>query len=1036
MRSLFLLFLLCFGLKVCAQEYSFSTYSEAQGINQPYIYDIQQSEKGFLYFTTSEGAFTYDGASFERVDRDGKVNEPFFKSLLIDGEVTYLGSNTGGIYAYENGKIKLKYTNKSHTSPVVDILKSNGKIYAFAQNGKIFVINNSEVLQKGELPGGHIYTEFTFFKDRFVAAYDEGIALFTLKSGKVELFETLIVNDAVESLGIFNNSLVLGTTSSGLFIFEDNKLSPIELSEEFKSSQIKSIYSAELSSFWISVYGKGIYEIKKNTSNGKFYVRSNLTPAKGLPSDYITKLFIDRESNMWLGSFGQGLSKLNSSYLIHYNLDKYGLGNYVYSVFSHQQQYCGMDGGILVINTRNDSIFPWQYNNQLPEGKIKAINYSKDRDIWFIGTENNGVYVLEGKSKKLKYLELSDDNLSKSINHISVIDDRLFISTLNGLYVQDLNDKTIIRYSSSEGLPHNTVNSTLRKSDGRIYIATLANSLFYLQDGKIHEHKIRNTFGTLDINSFVEDRKGSLWIATNGQGLFRLNGKEFVRISATDGLHSDYIYQLILDKKNTLWGGHRGGLSRIREDGLKMTTFDYRNDIAMDFLINSVSPDKMNNIWFGTSEGVIQYAILQDKYFNYQAKPVLISLTVNDSLHPNGNIIELDYRKNKIRAVFRTVSLSQPGEVYYQYRLRNFDNKWSEPSKENSATFNQLLDGEYVLEVRSRIGNGDWITNTQMLRINVPEPIWKKWWFSILGLLLIVVLISFAVNFRTRSLRKQKVRLEEILKFRTAEIQQQRNQIEMQYKETQDSIDYGVRIQSSLMPEVRKLQKSIPDSFIFFRPKDKVSGDFYYFEQFGKHLIIAASDATGHGVPGAFISLIGFVTLKEVVHRPDIDAPHKLLRELDYELNTTLKQFNRKDDGKDGMDMAVCEINLETQYIRMASALRPIWIFSDGKFEKIRSSRASVGGGYDYSTDGKKEFDLEEKQLKSGDTIYLFSDGYVDQFGSEKNKKLMSKRFLKLIKEINHLPMIEQQVIISDFLTEWMGAHEQTDDIMVIGMRL
>ncbi len=1023
------------------QEFSFSTFGETQGINQPYIYNIQQDNKGFLCFTTSEGAFKYDGILFERIDHDGKVNEPFYKSLLIEKEFTILGSNTGGIYVYKDGLIQGKLVNNKNTSPVVQLIKNNNKIYALHQNGTIIELDvNLEKqtitsIQQLKLPPNAIYNSIIVYKKELVATSSEGLIFFQIAGSKISNLKTVKVNnDGVECAEELNGSLFIGTQSSGLYIYENSKVQKINLGEEFDNVSIKSMFGSDLTSMWIAINEKGVFEVKKNTSSEQYYVRSSLTESKGLPSKFVTKIFIDKESNLWLGTLGQGLNKLNSKFFIHYKLDKYGLGKTVYSTFNDGDQYSGMGDGILQINFKNDSIFPWKYNSQLPKSKVKAI--VKSGKTWMIGTEEKGVYILREGSSKLSYLKLSDDNLSNNINHIEIFKDVAYISTMNGLYVYNLKDNITKYYSTSLGLPHNNVNSTFAASDGKIYIAVLANSIYYLENDEIKNVKILNGFGSMDALCFEEDRKGNLWIGTNGQGLFKLSNKKLTRFSAAEGLHSDYIYQVSLDKRNMLWCAHRGGLSRMSGDSDEIVTFDYRNDVAMDFSLNAVNSDNFNNLWFGANEGLVQYSILQDKLIDYKPSPVLTSIILNDSVFKHTDLLTLEYRKNKIKVNFRTVSLSNSEGVYYQYRLKNLDEQWSEPSKENSATFSQLLDGEYELEVRSRIGNGDWSATKVILKINVPEPIWKKWWFSLLGLLLIVTILVIVIKYRTKNLIGQKKRLEEILTHRTAEIELQKNKLKQQYLETQDSIDYGVKIQSALLPDLKKLRKSIPDSFILLQPKDKVSGDFYYFERFGSRIVIAACDATGHGVPGAFISLIGFVAMKEIIHREDIDTPSKLLSELDYEINNTLRQYERPNDGRDGMDMAVCEFDLKTLNVKMASALRPIWILRGNEFEKIRFNKASIGGGYDYEKKPKKEFETVEKQLQKGDIIYLFSDGIIDQFGGPRNKKMMARGFQNLLKENSHLPMQEQHDVLLKHLNDWKGDFEQTDDIMVIGLRL
>lgn len=1040
MKSQITFLLLCLVFASKAQELSFSTFDEKHGITQPYIYNITQNKNGFLCFTTSEGAYKFDGINISRIDKPGSIKEPFFKSLLLVGDnTTYLGSNTGGVFKIKNGKVVWRHVKDKYTAPVNYLKQWKGKVYAFYQDGTILEISGDGKTSYHFLEKGYLYSSFSFFNGKFVAGRDIGFLIFGFQNGKIKVEkEVSVKDDAVESICVYKNTLFLGTGSNGLFTYSSKKLQKIDLgTEELNQSNIKAIFKDDLSSVWISVYGVGVYEVKRNSQSGAYYVRNELSEEKGIPSPYVTSLFIDRESNLWMGSLGKGISKLNSNSLVHFDLKEYNLGNSVYSVYCGNVSLFGLKGGIVQVDTRTDEVTPWPLNSQLPNDNITSIRYVYATKTYYIGTQKSGLFSYVSGSNRIVPIELSMDLLSKTINHINPVGSVIFVSTMNGLYRYDTESGRIDHYSTKDGMPNNVIHSTFLTTDGRLILGTLSKGLFFLRGETVREMKVNNPYGLIEISGFAEDRRGDLWLSTNGQGLFHLSSGNLVRISATSGLFSDFVYQLTIDMKNTIWCGHRGGMSRVNQQHRVLDKYDYRDDISMDFYLNASGADSENNLWFGTSDGILKFSILQDKFNIYKAKPVLISAMVNDAVVANAHNLVLNYQNsNKVKFTFQTVSLAFPEDVLYQYRLLGSDGRWSAASKENTASLGQLFDGEFDLEVRSKMGNGDWSKPTIIAHISVRPPFWKKWWFFafvILGVVGFTMLIS---SYRTRNLTNQKAILEEKLAIRTKEIENKNAKITQQFEEMQESIDYGVRIQNSLLPNSRSLTNLIPDSFLFFQPKDKVSGDFYYFEKFGNQVIVSVADATGHGVPGAFISLIGFVSLKEIIHRSSISEPGTALTELDHEINTTLGQYNRPTDGKDGMDMAVCSIDLDSLEVVMASALRPIWLFRDGRFEKVRSSKFSIGGGMEPNSPSRKEFDVEKRQLKKGDSIYLFTDGYVDQFGSERDKKLMSKRFLALIQENYHLSMPEQGRVISKFLNDWKGNRDQTDDILVIGLRL
>jgi len=220
---------------------------------------------------------------------------------------------------------------------------------------------------------------------------------------------------------------------------------------------------------------------------------------------------------------------------------------------------------------------------------------------------------------------------------------------------------------------------------------------------------------------------------------------------------------------------------------------------------------------------------------------------------------------------------------------------------------------------------------------------------------------------------------------------------------------------------------------LIFHPRDIVSGDFYWFDKLDdERFMIVCADSTGHGVPGAFMSMIGSTLLQDIVLRQKIVKPSRVLTLLDKQIFSTLNQNIELGISNDGMDMVVCEINHKTRHIRFASAMRPVIIVLGGEPYYIKGNRSSVGG----ESVIEKYFDDQEYYLGEGDTIYMFSDGLPDQFGGAEGKKMKIARLKKLIEDVGDLSMEGQQEVIMKFYDEWKGSHEQVDDILLIGIRL
>ncbi len=279
--------------------------------------------------------------------------------------------------------------------------------------------------------------------------------------------------------------------------------------------------------------------------------------------------------------------------------------------------------------------------------------------------------------------------------------------------------------------------------------------------------------------------------------------------------------------------------------------------------------------------------------------------------------------------------------------------------------------------------------------------------------------------------------LEAKVRERTEEMVRQKDEVERQsrkvvelYKNVTDSIRYAKRLQESILPPEKRIKELLPDSFVLYRPKDIVSGDFYWVERVGDKVLFAAVDCTGHGVPGAFMSLVGHNGLDQAIRQRRFAHPSEVLQDLNqiaYEmLHRDRDQFVR-----DGMDIALCALDTERMELEYAGANSPMYLVRDGHVMQYTADKRPIGG---FEPQGVRFTDHRIK-LRKGDVVYIFSDGYADQFGGEKGKKFMYRQFRELLTGIHEQPMERQKGLLIEALNDWKGSHEQVDDILVIGMR-
>ncbi|MCW3086565.1 MAG: protein serine/threonine phosphatase [Bacteroidetes bacterium] len=272
-----------------------------------------------------------------------------------------------------------------------------------------------------------------------------------------------------------------------------------------------------------------------------------------------------------------------------------------------------------------------------------------------------------------------------------------------------------------------------------------------------------------------------------------------------------------------------------------------------------------------------------------------------------------------------------------------------------------------------------------------------------------------------------------LLNKRTTKMLKEQNEIiEEKNKSITDSINYAKRLQNAILPSREIVTNILPEHFILYQPKDIVSGDFYWVSHHDTKFMIAAVDCTGHGVPGALLSIVGHSAINQTVNELGITQPAKVLDSM----NTLIKKILHQDKGsdiRDGMDMALCTFDKQTNTLEYAGANNPLYIVSDNKLTIIKGSKLTVGSLEETVIAPPENHSM---QLKKGDCVYIFSDGFADQFGGKDNKKFKSSRMQELLLSVNTKTMPEQQTILSSTFASWKGSNEQVDDILLMGVRV
>jgi len=408
--------------------------------------------------------------------------------------------------------------------------------------------------------------------------------------------------------------------------------------------------------------------------------------------------------------------------------------------------------------------------------------------------------------------------------------------------------------------------------------------------------------------------------------------------------------------------------------------------------------------------------------------------------------------RNELRAVYEGLAgsyaeLSDYNNAFkYQTLLTDIKDSLYITDKDR-----KLQSMQFNHELETREGQIELLTTDKLLQIAIIQK--QKFVKNtfLVGLIVVpfgLIILFFAIRFYRQNKYVKKINVQ--INDQKDEIETQRDEIEAQRDEVEsqrdvvikqkneiiESINYAKRIQSAMFPPESYFTELLNENFIFYKPRDIVSGDFYWIKQINQYIVLVAADCTGHGIPGALMSMLGLSYLNEIVQRREITQSNQILNELRKQIKFSLRQHGQPDEAKDGIDLALCVLDLRNMKMQYSGANNPLYLISDvddvPELKEIKADRMPIG----YYQGKDKTFTNHDIQLEMGDTIYIFSDGFIDQKGGKDNKKFMSKKFKNLLLEIHDQPMYDQKDILDKALSDWMGTNSKMDDILVVGVRV
>lgn len=540
------------------------------------------------------------------------------------------------------------------------------------------------------------------------------------------------------------------------------------------------------------------------------------------------------------------------------------------------------------------------------------------------------------------------------------------------------------------------------------------------------------------------DAVGKLWVGTrSGLYVITRESQDSLVSERVKGLEGEMITAILPDEKRRIWVSSSKGISMYSPEGT-IRSFDELDGLPGQ-LFNPGSAFRADDgtLYFGSVSGLCWIHPDSISYNLYQPRIAITGISLchrgdcEDVMQSALNELTFKYKPGIMLEInYAALEFTQPSKNSYKVMLEGYDDDWRAVTNDNSIGFSNLMPGKYKLRIMASNNDFTWNNKPLELPIVITPPLWMTKYAYAFYLLLIIFTMQLLINYRIRHYKKANRSLTE-KNVDKQKLQEQREILTRINQNLTDSINYATRIQSAMIPTETVFRKVLPHSFVYFRPRDLVSGDFYWMHERDNKIFVAAVDCTGHGVPGAFMSIIGMDLLKNIVAGQMEDDPARILEKLSQELDQTLRKndqtFLDAESIKDGMDMAICVIDKENHTLGFSGAVNGIYLVKDNELHSFKGDRFSIGR----ITGGKiPEYTKNMIPIGEDDMLYLFTDGYVDQFGGPDHKKFKYRRFRHLLLNIHKLHPDDQKAILHQKMEEWRGEEEQVDDILVLGFKV
>jgi serine phosphatase RsbU (regulator of sigma subunit) len=1053
-----------------------------------------QDRQGVLYFGNGGGILQYDGISWTFIPV--KNQSTWIRTLAVgEDNLIYVGAENEFGYLKPDSRGKLDYVSLSDQLPEKRIsfllnmriwtwngnvafqyeealfIYSNGKITTILPETTFhvsFLIDNELYIRQRDIgimklagnslklvKGGDYYKDFRIMSvlpaydtsKLYFVTYDDGIWIVEKKSltgSKTDLKE----NHVFQKYGIFeavrlnDGNIALNTNSGGILITDErfNLLSEINKESGLKDIGVFCLLQDYQGNIWAG-HNKGIVQIYYSSPVTLFGTESGVSGSVRTICRYNGDLYIgttdglyiqDRKSGSMAGSFIRVPG------------------------FPEETKGLAIAGNSLIIGSNNElAELNGKRKIRIADLEINAVHYSERLKILFVSSKNHfALFRNTGKWQLIKVIPEITEIVTRFEEDVTGDETIVWMGTaLQGavrLKITAGLEYKVNKYDSGDMLIDNDWVFPF-KLNNSIVFSQRNGLLSFVDEETIRAQlpdSLRNRpaefykgyFDPLNIDNMEEQIRLPFYFICDTKNRIYVNlDGELGYFDKTDSLN--FLYQPFcltdIGKTHFIYYEENGICWIGGDDGLLMYDENYPKDYNIDFktLITKVT--------CGTSDSVI--------HFGYSA-----SGSQYYAENQNMNDISLSYRLNTITFSVAAPFFEGQGRMRFSSRLTGEvqDTSFSAWETSSKVTFRNLREGDYEFSVKAMNAYGKQ-SQPANFRFRILSPWYREKWAYGAYLLILATLIYSGVRLYTRRLVEQNKRLEKIVEQRTHEINVKNIELEKQKEEIVASINYANKIQNAVLPSADLMRNWLGDYFILYRPKDIVSGDFYWATNYKEYVVFCVADCTGHGVPGAFMSMMCISFLNEIVVKDKVMHTDEILNRIRDLIIEALKQRGVMGEQKDGMDISLCIYNKENSELEFSGANNPLYIIRNKEIMPVPSERQTVCDGYVLYElksdrmpiaiyDRMDPFERQVVKLMKDDRLYLFSDGICDQFGGPEGKRLKNTAYKNYLLETITTQIKDQGKLIEDRLDKWQSylnpktgqPYSQIDDICVLGIKI